>query len=70
MSQRKTQIYIFDPIMHHSAGNRLFAFHTFLLAPDTDLSTLSMGRAHYDQLILAYFGSIKSILLSILSGTF
>ena len=70
MSQRKTQIYIFAPIMHHSAGNCQFAFHTFFLAPDTESSTLTMGRAHYDQLISAYFGSIKSIILSILSGTF
>ena len=56
--------------MHQFAGNDQFALHTFLLAPDTDLSTLNMGRAYYDQLILAYFGSIKSILLSIQSGTF
>ena len=41
----------FDQIMHHSAGNDQFAFHTFLLAPSTDKSTLTTGRAHYDQLI-------------------
>ena len=29
-----------------------FAFHTFLLAPDTDLSTFTTGRAHYSQLII------------------
>ena len=27
---------IFDPILHNSAGNDQYAFHTFLLAPDTD----------------------------------
>ena len=27
------------------------AFQTFLLAPDTDWSTFTMGRAHYSQLI-------------------
>ena len=26
----------FDPIMQHSAENNQFAFHSFLLAPDTD----------------------------------
>ena len=28
-----------------------FAFHTILLAPDTDLSRLAIGLAHYIQLI-------------------
>ena len=37
----------FGPIMHHSAGNDLFVFHTFLLAPDT----FTTGRSHYGQLI-------------------
>ena len=41
----------FDPIMQHSAGNDQFAFHTFLLALDTDKSTFTKGRAHYSQLI-------------------
>ena len=36
-----------DQIMHHFAGNHQFAFHTFLPAPDTDLSTFTTGRAHY-----------------------
>ena len=37
------QVY-FDQIMHYSAGNDQFAFHTFLVAPDT-------GRALYGRLI-------------------
>ena len=44
----------FDQIMHRSAGNDQFAFHTFLLAPGTDQSsesTFTTGRAHYGQLI-------------------
>ena len=45
----------FDQIMHHSAGNDQFAFHTFLLALDTDLFTFTKGRAHkYGQLILIF----------------
>ena len=36
--------------MHHDAGNYQFAFHTFLLASDTDESTFIMGRAYYGQL--------------------
>ena len=36
--------------MHHSAGNGQFAFHTFLLALDTDESTFNTGRAYYGQL--------------------
>ena len=42
----------FDQIMHHAAGNAQFAFHTFHLASDTDLSTLTTGRAHYGQVII------------------
>ena len=30
--------------------NDKFAFHTFLLAPDTDKSTFATGHAHYGQL--------------------
>ena len=41
---------VFYPIMHHSAGNGQFAFHTFLLAPDTDESTFTTNRAYYGQL--------------------
>ena len=41
----------FDPIMHHSAENDKYAFHIFLLVPDTDLSTFTTGRAHTGQLI-------------------
>ena len=37
--------------MYHSAGNDQFAFHTFLLAPDTDLSTFTIGHTLYGQLI-------------------
>ena len=40
----------FYPIVHHSAGNGQFAFHTFLLALDTDESTFTTGRAYYGQL--------------------
>ena len=40
----------FDQIMHNSAGNDQFAFHTYLLAPDTDESTFASGRAHWCQL--------------------
>ena len=31
--------------------NDKFAFHTFLLAPDTDKSTFATSHAHYGQLI-------------------
>ena len=41
----------FDPIVHNSTGNDQFTFHTYLLAPDTDLSTFTTGRVHYGQLI-------------------
>ena len=37
--------------MYHLAGNDQFAFHTFILAPDTDLSTFTIGHALYGQLI-------------------
>ena len=40
----------FGPIIHHSAGNDQFDFHTFLLESDT--STFTTGRVHYGQLIL------------------
>ena len=33
----------FDTIIYHSARNDQFTFHTFLLAPDTDLSTFTDG---------------------------
>ena len=41
----------FDQIMHHSARNDQFAFHTCLMAPETDLSSFTTGCAHYRQLI-------------------
>ena len=40
----------FDQIMHSSAENDQFAFHTFLLALDTD-TTFHTGRAHYGPFI-------------------
>ena len=36
-----------DPIMPHSAGTDQYAFHTFILVPDNDLSTFTTGRAHF-----------------------
>ena len=47
----------FDQIMHHSAGNYLFAIHTLLLTPGTDQSTFTICRAHFGQLIFRYFRS-------------
>ena len=38
--------------MHHSTRNDQFAFHTCLMAPETDQSSFTMGCAHYGQLIL------------------
>ena len=43
-----------DQIIHYSAGNDQFAFHTFLLEPTTDKSTSTTGRAHCGQLIICY----------------
>ena len=53
----------FDQIMHHSAGNDQFALRTFLLAPDTDPSTFTTGRAHSNS-----FPSLNVIRLLILGG--
>ena len=35
----------FDQITHHSERNDQFAFHTSLLAPETDLSSFTTGCA-------------------------
>ena len=40
-----------DLILHLSLGNDKFVFYTFLLAPDTDLSTFTTDHAHYSSLI-------------------
>ena len=37
----------FDPIIQHSAGNDLFASHTFIVAPVTDQSTFTTQSVDY-----------------------
>ena len=41
----------FDQLMHLSARNDQFAFHTFLMAPETDLATFTTVCVHYGRLI-------------------
>ena len=60
----------FDQILHHSARNNQFPFHTFLLAPEIDYSTFTTDCVHYRQLIYTFCYKIELVIaLSLIPTT-